>query len=89
MAPELALVRAIYLSNRLCPADFLVQCAASDHWLDRLAVARNPVTPMTALQQLAADGNRYVRAAATEAMGRPGLAGGAAGGPSASGSGLA
>jgi hypothetical protein len=45
-----------------------VACVGAPEWLERYAIARNPAAPRAALETLANDGNRLVRAAARAAL---------------------
>jgi hypothetical protein len=60
------LYRAIALSHPAAHPRALALAERSPHWLERLALALNPAVSSEALARLAADGNRLVRAAASE-----------------------
>lgn len=64
--PDLAdpFYRAIGLSHATATEERLHAATRSPHWLERLAVALNPITPPALLAPLLEDGNRLVRAAA-------------------------
>jgi hypothetical protein len=57
---------AIALSSADLAAEQIAPFVGSPFWLERLAVAMNPAADPIAREQLAADGNRLVRAAARE-----------------------
>jgi hypothetical protein len=58
--------QTIALAHPLTPATKLMAGVRSIEWIERYALARNPAAPDEALQALAQDGNRLVRAAARE-----------------------
>lgn len=60
------LYRAIALCHPQAHPRALALADRSPHWLERLALARNPSTPPETLARLREDGNTIVRAAAAE-----------------------
>ena len=63
--PSFSRVYGLLLSD--CPPAVLTKCAKSSLWLERCAVAQNPMTPAKILQVLAKDSNAVVAAAAQRA----------------------
>ncbi len=57
--------RLLVFLHPLAPSSFLAKNFRSSSWLERYAIAQNPNTPAAIRQRLAQDGNRIVRAAAT------------------------
>lgn len=55
-----AIVRIIGLSQSDAPPDKLARASASNIWLQRMAVARNPGTPPNILKKLTKDSNGLV-----------------------------
>jgi hypothetical protein len=51
-----------------CPTAVLAKAGRSSDWKERLAIACHPKTPPAIRQRLANDGNRFVRAAAQQAI---------------------
>jgi hypothetical protein len=51
-----------------CPTAVLAKTGRSTDWKERLAIACHPKTPSAIRRQLANDGNRFVRAAAQQAI---------------------
>ena len=58
------LVKIVSLMHPLMSTEFLYQASFSLVWLERYAVAINPVTPIDIRERLAEDSNRIVKAAA-------------------------
>ena len=63
--PSFSRVYGLLLSD--CPPAVLTKCAKSSLWLERCAVAQNPMTPAKILHVLAKDSNAVVAAAAQRA----------------------
>lgn len=68
MQSTTTLCRLLALAHPSAPPAYLEARAAAPDWAERFAIARNPQAPAGLLRQLADDGNRLVRAAATAAL---------------------
>jgi hypothetical protein len=65
---DVPFVRFVTLLHPLTFVEVLQQGAQSVSWIERYAVADNPATPTEIKQQLAQDGNQFVRAVATTSL---------------------